>query len=214
MFKKLSMAVAAGAFALAGAAQASLVNGDFEAGLAGWGTTGTTSSTGVNVNSGLLAALITNAANTNLSVFTGAVIPGTGGGGISQTFSLGSATTLSFIWDFQTNETTPSSFNDAAYVVIDGTATLLADTKSALFVGAPGNGFNEKTGYQTFSIGLGAGSHVLSFVVTDVGDTVVDSGLYVDGVTTGGTVPEPGSLALLGLGLVGVVALRKRKHAA
>ena len=214
MIKKLSMAVAASVFACAGAAQAALVNGDFEAGLSGWTTTGSAVAVGINVDSGLLAARMINTPNINLTTFTGTSIPGTGGGGISQAFTLSSAGTLSFKWDFQTGEATPSGFNDAAYVVIDGVAIKLADTGSALFVGAPGNGFSEKTGYQLFSQSIGAGSHTLAFVVTDVGDTIVDSGLFIDSITTPANVPEPGSLALLGLGLVGVVALRKRKQAA
>ena len=215
MIKKLSMAVAASVFAFAGAAQAALVNGDFEAGLSGWTTTGSAVAVGINVDSGLLAARMINSPNNNLTTFTGTSIPGTGGGGISQAFTLGSAGTLSFKWDFQTGEATPAgSFNDAAYVVIDGIAILLADTTSGLFVGAPGDGFSEKTGYQLFSQSIGAGSHTLAFVVTDVGDTIVDSGLFIDSITTPANVPEPGSLALLGLGLVGVVALRKRKQAA
>jgi hypothetical protein len=62
--------------------------------------------------------------------------------------------------------------------------------------------------------------------VTNWDDTLFDSGLAVDGVTIGGvpispsgppptTTPEPGTLALVSLGLAGLVArTRKRKAAA
>lgn len=220
MIRKISTALAVSLMAMAGTAQANLTNGGFESGLSGWSTTGAASATGTNVNAGSGAALVTNATNNNLGTFTGTSIPGTGGGGISQSFSFTGASTLSFKWDFQTGEeTSPGNFfNDAAYVVIDGIASLLANTTSALFAGAAGNGFTEKTGYQTFSTALGSGSHTLAFVVTDVGDSIVDSGLYLDAISVNpvpnaetNNVPEPGSLALLGLGLAGLAVVRQRK---
>ena len=71
-----------------------------------------------------------------------------------------------------------------------------------------------------------AGSYYLEIGVTNWVDKLYDSGLALDGVSVGGvpitppsgggtpppvTTPEPGTLALLSVGLVGLLA-RRRKH--
>lgn len=63
-----------------------------------------------------------------------------------------------------------------------------------------------------------AGSYILEFGAANSLDTAFDSGLAFDGITIGGTaiedVPEPGSLALLGLALAGMAASRRKKQLA
>jgi hypothetical protein len=64
-----------------------------------------------------------------------------------------------------------------------------------------------------------AGSYYMVFGVANASDTIYDSGLAfvgteIDGVPIGnsnGDVPEPGSVALLGLGLLGLLAAKRKK---
>ncbi|WP_233501841.1 PEP-CTERM sorting domain-containing protein [Acaryochloris thomasi] len=111
----------------------------------------------------------------------------TEGSAIKQTFSGTTGQTLTFDWNFLTNESTPSSFNDFAFISLfpDGNSTL-ADTNSRFPLLGNNVSFNSETGFNAFSFILPAdGDYTLGLGVVDVGDTVVDSALLVDNLNLG-----------------------------
>ena len=173
-----------------------LINGNFETGnFDSWDTTGTTSIQTASFGSGptegtFQALLSTGGATTsgaNLESFLGLAAGSldglgngnaTSGSAIRHTVEVSAGEQISFDWNFLTNEGTPG-VNDFAFVSIAGTASELADTNS-VFMLSPAD-FNEETGFHTFTHTFGtAGTFTIGVGVTDVSDTVVDSGLLVD----------------------------------
>jgi hypothetical protein len=183
-----------------------LNNFNFETGdFTNWSTIGDTSveneDLGVIPTSGLFQALISNgigtsATDSELESFL-ALTPGTldnfgngnatQGSAIQQTFTANEGDTLTFDWNFLTNEETPSSANnDFAFYTIDlnPAGVELADTTSPDLLSTPAVNFIEETGYQTATITIPqSGTYTLGFGVVDTGDDIVNSGLLVDNVT-------------------------------
>ncbi len=129
-----------------------------------------------------------------------------------QNVSLGAGeSTVSFDWNFLTNEGPASAFNDFAFAqLLSGGSPvgspLVWDTFTPF--GGSGTLYFDHTGWNTASFsGLAAGSYTLLFGVFDATDGLVDSALLVDRVTT---VPEPSGILLSGLAM-GLVAWRRRR---
>jgi hypothetical protein len=214
------------------AAQAVILNGGFETGdFTGWTTTGTTSIETAAFGSGptegtsqaLLSTVGTAATDSDLETFLGLAagsLDGLGNGdaiegaAIKQTFSASAGDLLSFDWNFLTNESTPSTFNDFAFVTINPTSEL-ADTGFATFFSSP-TPFDEETGFSTFSFPIAAtDSYTLGIGVVDEGDVVISSGLLIDRVSltssNGTVIPEPTSMLLFGLGSLSALGARNRR---
>lgn len=106
----------------------------------------------------------------------------------------------SFDWFFQATDALP--YNDYSFFNIGAGNVTLASVAS---VGSSGN-----SGLQTLNLGTAYTGSITFGVYNDI-DSIADSTLTISNVAT--AVPEPSSLALLGLGIAGLAFTRKRKQA-
>jgi len=144
---------------------------------------------------------------------------GTEGSAMKTTISGSAGDTVSFDFNFVTNEATPNpGVSDYAFVLIEG-LLLIADTETAGFTAHPClpgdvDGGCEQTGVLSFSHTLTAsGTFDLGIGIVDAGDLAVPSVLLVDNVTVTSAVSEPAIAGLLVLGLAGM-GFRRRRGAA
>ena len=133
----------------------------------------------------------------------------TNGTGISQDVTVLAGDTLSFDWNFLTDELNEDAmYNDFGFFSISGSAFLLASRNSSTFdMSFPPAGFDGQTGWTTQTYTFpSAGTFKIGFGVFNVGDSGHNSVLLLDAISI--SVPEPSSIVLLSIGLsIGLLRL-------
>lgn len=195
---KLAIGTLLGTCALS--AQAMLTNGGFEAGLTGWtaavptGAAAGTTAAGLGgitpIEGAAMGAVKTDGPGNNVT--------------LSQSVSLGVNGSLSGYvnwYDAELAGNQSDFFNDNVWVKIFDSSNALVET--AFYDQHAGNS-DIVNGWDQWSFTAGASdTYTLQFGIQNIGDSVFDSWAYFDknAVTN---APEPGILALLGLGLAGL----------
>ncbi len=136
------------------------------------------------------------------------------GSAISQTINVLAGQYLTFRWNYASSESFP--FNDYSFFgyALNGGGSGVFRLSSADELPPFGQDDSVKvSGWQTGSyLFAESGQYTIFFGSLDAGDTIIPSDLWIDsvGLGDGAAIPEPSALVLSGLGLLGVLALRKR----
>jgi hypothetical protein len=164
----------------------------------------------------------------------GAALPHNGaptnGSVLYQTFAATAGSTLSFNWNFATNEDIPTDFDAALYSLKVGSNPAsvfeLADTSETGLVNQdPGlaSNFATMTGYHLQNVSLPVtGTYTIGFLSMQTEDDEVASATFISNVTVNGNAiptqtpaPATWSLGLLGLGMLAIYSgVRKFRQAA
>lgn len=214
-------------------ASAALINGGFESGtLSPWSSLGTASvSTGASYGVGSVAAtegthaarLVTEGASAaTIAAQMGVAestleasnsgVNATDGSLIWQSTFASAGDTFTFKWNFVEQDYTP--YDDWAFygISLNGGPANVTKFASLATVG-PGSG-TTINGWTTLTVNITqTGNYTFYFGIVNALDTALDSDLWIDGISGTGSlaVPEPGSLALLGVAALAGAATRRRK---
>lgn len=137
----------------------------------------------------------------------------TDGSLIYQSVTANKGDSFNFNWNFVEEDYLP--YDDWAFygVQFENEATQLFKFAS-LGVTGPGDGATIN-GWESLTVNINqTGEYKFYFGIVNVDDMELDSTLFIDGITGTGTlstsVPEPSSLAILSLGLLGLIRFRKK----
>lgn len=226
---------------IVGSASAAVVNGSFESGLTGWQSLGASTANPPNLylstataTDGVTSARLQvydffpiAASTSQISTFVGDT-SGTGqyvgnaGSAIKQTINLNAGDVISFDWRFGKELPKPSQAT-LPFFVLNGVQSLLLDPSDPMqymrdpnapqfFFSLPNSGLAIITSWQTVNIPITfAGAFTLAFGETGTASSNLSDQLFIDNVRLSANVPEPGGIALLGLGALGLIASRRRK---
>ncbi|MCM8595911.1 PEP-CTERM sorting domain-containing protein [Accumulibacter sp.] len=174
----------------------------------------------LNPNIGALDAffgLASQTINQFLQNAYGITGPAWNGSGIKQSFSGSAGDVVEQYWNFFSTEDVNWQYadgtnpNDAAFYVItdpNGLQTIDFLRSGALASNTQSVGPAGSSGWRAFDYTLPAsGNYTIGFGVVNWRDGYFDAELFLDA----GKLPEPASLALLGMGLAGVGLLRRRR---